>query len=135
MKARFRSNQAGTAALEFAIISPAMIVLVFGAITAGVAFWTKNALQDTAQETARCAAIASSNCATAGSGCDSANPAICYAEQIAQQRGISQLSASNVSVNSNASYAGASFTVVTINYTVAMAGYSYTLSANASFPN
>jgi Flp pilus assembly protein TadG len=62
----------GMAAIEFALVAPMFVMLVFGTIEFGRLLWTKQALQQTAIAGARCMAIAqgaiqSSPCASGGS--------------------------------------------------------------------
>jgi Flp pilus assembly protein TadG len=47
------SDDAGASAVEFAIIAPVMLMLVFGIFEFGRFFWTQNALQYAVEETAR----------------------------------------------------------------------------------
>lgn len=52
-------HRRGTVALEFAIIANALILLLTGAIGAGLLWWTANGLQTAAALTARCTALGS----------------------------------------------------------------------------
>ena len=52
----------GATSLEFAIVSSALFLLLFGCIEGGLLMWTRGTLQSVAAQTARCAAIASPLC-------------------------------------------------------------------------
>jgi Flp pilus assembly protein TadG len=54
----------GTAALEFALVSGVFFMLLFGIIELGLSMWIRSTLQTVAAQTARCAAIGSSACAS-----------------------------------------------------------------------
>jgi Flp pilus assembly protein TadG len=62
MRCRFprelTSASDGTTAVEFALVAPMFLMLVFGAIEFGRILWTEQALQETAIAGARCMAIA-----------------------------------------------------------------------------
>lgn len=58
-------HRRGTVALEFAIVANVLVLLLTGAIGAGLLWWTANGLQTAAALTARCAALGS--CADAQS--------------------------------------------------------------------
>lgn len=71
MTPRFLRARDGATAVEFALVVPMFLMLVFGAIEFGRLLWTKEALQETAIAGARCVAIAqgsttSSPCASGG---------------------------------------------------------------------
>jgi len=55
-------DRAGSVAVEFAMISGALLMFTLGTIELGLTFWSLGVLQNTAEQTARCAAIASPNC-------------------------------------------------------------------------
>jgi Flp pilus assembly protein TadG len=52
----------GSVAVEFALISGALLMFTLGTIELGLTFWSLGVLQNAAEQTARCAAIASPNC-------------------------------------------------------------------------
>ena len=54
----------GATSLEFAIVSSALFLLLFGCIEGGLMMWTRGTLQSVAAQTARCAAIASPLCSS-----------------------------------------------------------------------
>jgi Flp pilus assembly protein TadG len=55
----------GNAAVEFALIMPALFSFLIGIMFVGVALWRQNALDYSVAEAARCASDASSTCGTA----------------------------------------------------------------------
>ncbi|MEJ0015822.1 MAG: TadE family protein [Acetobacteraceae bacterium] len=57
--------RSGATAVEFALVAGIFIPLCLAVLGAGLLMWTKGALQSTAALTARCAAIASPDCADA----------------------------------------------------------------------
>jgi TadE-like protein len=60
--ARIRSDQRGTAALEFALTLPIFFMILFGIIGAGLLLWMQLGLQHGAEMAARCASINKSIC-------------------------------------------------------------------------
>lgn len=56
---RFLHDRRGVAALEFAIVGVAFVMLLLGTIQVGLLWWTKNGLETAAMLTARCAALGS----------------------------------------------------------------------------
>ena len=92
-------------ALEFALVAPVVLVLIFGSLELGLIWWTKNALQMTAAITARCVALGS--CADPGSF------AVNYASNWALSR---LISVSNVTYTTNGACYGSSkvYAMVTI---------------------
>ncbi len=61
----FTFGRRGATALEFALVAGVFLPLCLAIFDAGLLLWTKGALQSTASLTARCAAIASPDCADA----------------------------------------------------------------------
>jgi Flp pilus assembly protein TadG len=59
-------NRKGGTAVEFAIVAPLFLLILFGGIETGRMLWTLNALHYSVQEAARCASINATTCATAG---------------------------------------------------------------------
>ena len=55
----------GAAALEMALISPALFLFLFGIIEFGRALWLQNALDYSVAEAARCASVNQTTCGTA----------------------------------------------------------------------
>jgi Flp pilus assembly protein TadG len=58
-------SRKGGAAIEFAIVAPAFLLILFGGIEIGRMLWTLNAIHYSVQEAARCASINTTTCATA----------------------------------------------------------------------
>lgn len=88
-------GQQGTTAIEFALVALALLTLTFGGIEYARLFWTWEALQLAGDETARCVAIGSSDCATPST----------YAVNAATNYGAGSLVAANVTVVSATSSA------------------------------
>jgi Flp pilus assembly protein TadG len=53
------SDAAGATAIEFALLAPVFLLLLFGLIEVGRLVWVKQVLTETAYSAARCAALAS----------------------------------------------------------------------------
>ena len=54
----------GSAAIQFGLVAPALLVLVFGVIEIGRMLWAMNALHYSVEEAARCASINAATCGT-----------------------------------------------------------------------
>jgi Flp pilus assembly protein TadG len=54
---RFSRNTAGSAAVEFALTVPALLLLLFGTFEFGRLLWTQNSIQYAVEQAARCAAM------------------------------------------------------------------------------
>jgi Flp pilus assembly protein TadG len=52
-----RRNTAGSAAVEFALTAPVLLLMLFGAIEYGRVLWTQNSIQYAVEQAARCAAM------------------------------------------------------------------------------
>ena len=81
-------DRRGTVAVEFAIVFPVLLLFLLGMVVYGQVIWTTQALQSTAQQTARCVAIGSNACPTPSS----------YAVTKAAAYGVNGLTASGVAV-------------------------------------
>jgi Flp pilus assembly protein TadG len=90
----YRARRA-VAALEFALLSVPLMLIVFGTIEFGRVLWTREALQMTAVEAARCMGILASSCASAGAY--SSTDTTSYVESVATTWGIT-LSSSNMTL-------------------------------------
>jgi Flp pilus assembly protein TadG len=55
----------GTTAIEFALLAPALFLILFGAIEFGRLLWTQAALHFAVEEAARCASVTPAVCGTA----------------------------------------------------------------------
>ena len=136
----------GVTALEFAVVAPVLMMLMFGTFEFGRLLWTMQGLQMTAVEAARCMGILASSCASGG-GYSSDNTTS-YIESTAAAWGLS-LTGSNLtltrdSANPNCAPAAGTLTVseVTITYTfqTVVPGLlsmlsSKALEGHACFPN
>lgn len=58
------SDRRGATAVEFALILPPFLLLLLGVVEFGRALWTQSALHFAVEESARCAAVDATNCAT-----------------------------------------------------------------------
>ena len=81
----------GTTALEFAIVAPTFMMLMFGGFEYARLLWTKQAMQLAGDLTARCSAIASSACPTPTT----------YAATLANNYGAVAVAAANVTYASS----------------------------------
>jgi Flp pilus assembly protein TadG len=94
--------------VEFALISGALLLFTFGTIELGLTIWTLGVLQNTAEQTARCAAIASPNCTNAQQFAVNTAIPLLYAGAI---------TTSNVHVTSSCNGAAGTYVNVTISIT------------------
>ena len=62
---RFQAERTGTVALEFALVAPALFVLIMGGVEAGRLMWTQSALEMSVAQAARCYAWQVSGCTNA----------------------------------------------------------------------
>lgn len=62
---RSARNDRGNAAIEVALILPAVLLLIFGVIEFGRALWLQSALDFSVVEAARCASVNPTRCGTA----------------------------------------------------------------------
>lgn len=136
----------GAAAVEFALVVPMFLMLVFGAVEFGRLLWTQQALQETAIAGARCVAIAqgsnrtSSPCASSGSY--SSTSAKSYIQQVAGGWGLAipnsgivpTPSGSGGCIDLSQVTLTVTFTSVVPNLVHLSAG-GITLSASACYPN
>jgi|SRR5579859_4822 len=81
----------GVAALEFALLSVPLLLLVFGTIEFGRLLWTQQALEMTAIEAARCVGILASPCSSGGAF--SSDNTTSYIQSVASSWGITLTSA------------------------------------------
>jgi TadE-like protein len=136
----------GATAVEFALVLPMFLMLVFGAIEFGRFLWTQEALQETAIAGARCVAIAqgsnptSSPCASSGSY--SATNAKSYIQQIASGWGLS-IPSSGINPDPVGSGGCTGLSQVTLTSTfnsvvpnlVQLGAGGITMTASACYPN
>jgi Flp pilus assembly protein TadG len=83
---KFWSNVAGTAAIEFAMLAVPFLGVVTTGVEVGRAYWTLEALQDSAIQGARCIGVGASSCSPSGSF-DSTS-AVAHVQSVAQAWGI-----------------------------------------------
>jgi Flp pilus assembly protein TadG len=133
--------QGGNVAIEFALVLPMFLALVFGTVEYGRLLWTRQALQETATAGARCMAIPQSACASGGSY--NAADTTSYIQGVASHWGLTIPSA-NITLTPNATCGGTTgFSEVSIATTftsvvpkiVMMAAGGTALSATACYPN
>ena len=125
-------HRSGEAAVEFALVALALLVFVFCVVELGRMLWTWQALQSTAADTARCIAIGSNRCS---------NPQD-YAISVATSRGVTSLTAAEITVTFGATCAGQSnFAQVSITHAYAtllpkfLSAPSAGIKASACYPN
>jgi len=63
--ARLGRDTGGTSLIEFAVLLPLFVGMVFGMIDLGRLFWIQTAMQHAAEMAARCATINTTTCGTA----------------------------------------------------------------------
>jgi Flp pilus assembly protein TadG len=136
-------SQNGATLVEFALVAPVFLALLFGALEFGLALWTQQALQETAIAGARCMALPQSGCATAAYAYSSSNTTT-YIQTVANQWGISLPSANIIQTNTGTTQCGTSgFSQVSLTFTfqsvvpnlVQIPSGGIPLSATACFPN
>lgn len=136
----------GATAVEFALVAPMFLMLVFGTIEFGRLLWTEQALQETAIAGARCVAIAQGSNPThspcASSGSYSSTTAISYIQGIASGWGLS-LPSANISPTPAGSGGCAGLSQVTLTKTfnsvvpnlIHLGSGGIPLTASACYPN
>jgi len=127
----------GATAVEFAMVLPMFLMLVFGGIEFGRLLWTKEALQETAIAGARCVAIAQGStpygpCASGGS--------TSYIEKVAKGWGVALASITQDTATSGGCQGLSQVTLTSTFTSVApnllqFAAGGTTLTATACFPN
>jgi Flp pilus assembly protein TadG len=131
--------------VEFALVAPVFLALLFGTLEFGRALWTQQALQQTAIAGARCMALPQTNCATPPTYNYSPTMTTTYIQTIASQWGVS-LPSGSITQNpgSSPNNCGTSgFSAVTLTFTFQSVVPYLTniptggtlLSATACFPN
>jgi Flp pilus assembly protein TadG len=129
--------------VEFALVVPFFLALLFGIIEFGRALWTQQALQQTAIAGVRCMALPQSACASAVSYTYDATKTTTYIQQVANQWGVS-LPSANITQNDAANCGGVSgFSEVSLAVTfqsvvpklLNISSGGLLLTATACFPN
>jgi len=135
--------QQGAILVEFALVAPLFLGMLFGIVEFGRASWTLLALQQTATVGARCMALPQSACASDVTYAYNATKTVTYIKQVANQWGVS-LSSADIEQNNAANCGGKSgFSEVSLATTfqsvvprlVNISGGGIPLSASACFPN
>jgi Flp pilus assembly protein TadG len=135
--ARFKCDTRGVAAIEFGIVIVPLLLFMFSIIEFSRAFWAKEALQQTAVDTARCMGLGLST-----AGCTSTSGGQAYAVSVGNTWGLT-IPTSNVTITTATTCGGVSgFVTVHITYTFKtvvpdlIAGlFNDTLYASACFPS
>jgi Flp pilus assembly protein TadG len=136
---RLRGRSAGTTTVEFAMTATPMLMLVLGVLQAGLMLWTWQALEATAIDAARCAAINATSCQNVATSVTATRS---YAVSIAQLRGLGSVTTGNVTVQTGAAAqtacgsTTASVVSVTLSYTykIVFVSLPSSLTAAACFP-
>ena len=108
---RITAIEDGATAVEFALVAPMFLMLVFGAVEFGRVLWTEQALQETALAGARCMALAQTtksaqntgSCSSTGSYSSTATKT--YIQNVASGWGLS-LPLSGISLSTSATSGG-----------------------------
>ena len=136
---RFKRDTRGVAAIEFGIVIVPLLLFMFGIIEFSRAFWAKEALQQTAVDTARCMGLSLSTF-----GCTSTTGGQAYAVSVGNSWGLTIPTANVTIANAPTTSCGGvtGFVTVHITYTFntvvpgLIAGlFGDTLYASACFPN
>lgn len=112
---RLRACERGAMAVEFALVAVPFLLLIFGIFEFGRALWDHNALQQTAMAAARCEGISQGSLSSTAA-CNGTTATL-YAQQVAQQWGIT-VPTSGVTVTASTTCGGvAGFSQVSLTYT------------------
>ena len=139
--ARLRRDRRAVAALEFALLSVPLLLLVLGTMEFGRLLWMQQALQSTATAGARCMGIRAGSCTTGGSY--NAATAKYYMEGLASNWGVT-LADSNFSTlttnSANSECSGLSEVQISYTFNSAVPGLmtmitGKSLTGRACFPN
>lgn len=138
---RFRRDECGGSAVEFAVLIGPLLLLVFGSIEFGRLLWTRQALEETAIMAARCMGVRHSSCAPSGAYSSSASTS--YIQTVATGWSIA-VPTSGIILDNNATCSGVSgFSQVTLSYNFQTAvpillgslADGVPITATACFPN
>ena len=108
-------GRAGTTAIEFAFLSPALLLMALGIYEFGRWCWAHEAIQESAAQGARCVAIAESACESSGSYSSSATAT--YVQGVASGWGLNVPTANVISSNSTSCGGVSGFSQVQVSYT------------------
>lgn len=137
----FLPNTSGASAVEFALLSVPLLLVLMGTIEFGRMYWAQHVLEQTATAGARCVGVLLPGCTQ--NGVYNAASTVTYISGIAATDGI-VLASTDIAVNNNTSCSGLSgFSTVKISYTFSTALPNFltslangpNLSAQACFPN
>ncbi|UDL91348.1 pilus assembly protein [Mesorhizobium sp. PAMC28654] len=137
----FLLDISGANAVEFALLSVPLLLVLTGTIEFGRMYWAQHVLEQTATAGARCVGVLLPGCTQ--NGVYNAANTVAYISGIAATDGIA-LASTNITVNNNTSCSGLSgFSTVQISYTFSTALPNFltslangpNLSAQACFPN
>lgn len=95
---RTEGNERGAALVEFALILPLLAMITFGMLTAGIAFNRKMDLTHAAREGSRFGATLAVNTCTTGTPCGTATNWQDYVQQIAADRSMGDVSATDAQI-------------------------------------
>lgn len=110
----FLRCRAGSSAVEFAILALPISLLLFGAVEAGRAYWTSQAVKDVATSVARCIGVAHPECAPAGAFDQTTS--IAFASSAARGFGVA-LDPASIQIQENGECAGVGgFVIVTVTH-------------------
>lgn len=130
---RLRRDRRGGASVEFAMTSLILVTLVVGVVSVGSMGWVWQALQSTATDAARCAAVGSATCANVTTAPGNTKS---YAVTAAQARGL-QITTSNVSVSTGSVCGTSNMVQVSLTYSFSAIfpkSLPTSLTASACFP-
>ncbi|WP_250889053.1 TadE/TadG family type IV pilus assembly protein [Mesorhizobium sp. dw_380] len=137
----FLNDRSGANAVEFALLSVPVLMVLMGTFEFGRMYWSQHVLNEIAAAGARCVGVLQSGCAQ--NGVYSAANAVNYISSRAATDGI-VLSASNITISNNTTCSGLSgFSSVQVSYAFATVMPAFltslangpNLSARACFPN
>ena len=134
-------DRGGASAVEFAFVVGPMVLLILGVFEFGRVIYTRQALHETAQQTARCLGILQTNCTL--NGAVDADAAIDFAQAVGRSWWVA-IESDEVAIDDDATCGGVGdFSQVTITHTFQTALPAIvtdivnvtTLQSTACFPN
>jgi Flp pilus assembly protein TadG len=137
---RLARHAGGSTAIEFAVVGLSLFLLLLGSIEGGLLYWSWQALEGATIDAGRCAALNAPSC---GNPATSTTATQNYVVAAAAQRGLSGMTAANVTVQTGAPAQAscgkttASVVTVTATYTFPMISFvplPSKLSASVCFP-
>jgi len=112
---RFRKDEDGASAVEFALVAAPLIALLFGSVEFARLYWTDHALTRVATEAARCVAIPEAVCSGDGGSLD-VGKARSYVERQARSFGL-DMASEDIAIDIAAKCSGVDgFVRVTLGY-------------------